>query len=278
MPGLFEDVKANATDTENIEFFLRDGQNPAFINDIYPKARSMMMVSERLVNIFHQVNVLAPTALILTTQRLIIQRRNIWGGSKFIIFFWYNIDEPEAKEGLFLGSVYIVPRFGADDGLYLERRFWVHMMPKVQSRHCYALVEEQAQWWHDQWRYRKYDSNRQRSGAVVFKGAMASMNATHRSPIENYNIWPVQKTSVSAKDNVLPTVTDNPLPLSHISNPVPLHELDFEAAKRKHLLGIDERGREGDMAKLLKLKKMFEAGLITREEHDQKRAQIFEKM
>jgi hypothetical protein len=264
---------------EDIGQFLHEGQNPDIVLRAYAQVRALMMVNEKLINIFHQITFMYPVCLVVTSERMILYQKRFLGDAYVEGVFWRYLAHPELNEGMMWSRLKIKPRGKIMDYVAPWGKTYVIVrLPKTQARRAMALVKEQAAFWDDEWRWREYDQTRAKHGAIIFQGKFANSNTgSDVAMLPPTTLYPYQKPSTpDNKEGILPSANDLTIPMHMLLNPKGMQMMERNRIPER-VLQPDPLAAKAQFAPALRLKKikdMYEAGLISLEDYNQKRGEI----
>jgi len=228
-----------------IEKFLNDEQDPKAVEKIYLRLTDLLTSGEDILYIAVQkkpiVN-LFPDCIALTNKRvLFFTPANLGLSIKFVDFVWKDIADVYTREEI-IGAIFSVKTTaGAEMG--------VDYLPKVQARKLYQYAQERKELERDARRQRDLEDKRAESGAMHFE---------RTAPAFQQPVTPQHQPEVIQIPEVVSTTIPTPAPEPvHTPAPAP------EAPKPDELT-----------EKLKKLRMLFENGLISQEEYNQKKLDL----
>jgi hypothetical protein len=232
-----------------IEKFLTDQQDVKAVEKVYSRLVDLLTTGEEILYIAAQkkpvVNIL-PDCVALTNKRILFfTPANLGLSMKFIDFVWKDIIDVQTKEEI-IGAVFSAKTSnGAEMG--------VDYLPKIQARKLYQYAQERKEAEREARRLRELEEKRAESGALqIDNPARVAFNAiTAEQPVST----PPPVAQVIAPPVAEPVHISTPEP-AIISKPV-------EEVKPDELT-----------EKLKKLKMLFDHGLITQEEYNQKKLDL----
>jgi hypothetical protein len=228
-----------------IEKFLNDEQDPKAVEKIYLRLTDLLTTGEDILYIAVQkkpiVN-LFPDCIALTNKRvLFFTPANLGLSIKFVDFVWKDIADVYTREEI-IGAIFSVKTTnGAEMG--------VDYLPKVQARKLYQYAQERKEIERDARRQRDLEDKRAESGAMHFE---------QTAPAFQQPVTPIHQPEVIQIPEVIATTIPVPTPA-----PAPAPAPAPEAPKPDELT-----------EKLKKLRMLFENGLISQEEYNQKKLDL----
>lgn len=225
-----------------IEKFLNDEQDPKAVEKIYLRLTDLLTTGEDILYIAVQkkpiVN-LFPDCIALTNKRvLFFTPANLGLSIKFVDFVWKDIADVYTREEI-IGAIFSVKTTaGAEMG--------VDYLPKVQARKLYQYAQERKEIERDARRQRDLEDKRAESGAMHFE---------QTAPAFQQPVAPSHQQEVIQ----VPEVVATTIPAA----PTPALAAASEAPKPDELT-----------EKLKKLRMLFENGLISQEEYNQKKLDL----
>lgn len=222
-----------------IEQFLNDQQDPKAVEKVYLRLVDLLTTGEEILYIATQkkplVNIL-PDCVALTNKRIFFfTPANLGLSIKFVDFVWKDIVDVYTKEEI-IGAIFSAKTTnGAEMG--------VDYLPKVQSRKLYQYAQERKEAEREARRQRELEEKRAESGAIQVEHA-GRMNVQAAAVVTPP---PAQPEPVAAAPAPVPTPPPAPVPEA---KPDVLTE------------------------KLKKLKTLFDNGLISQEEYNQKKLEL----
>ena len=239
----FEALKVNIM----MEKFLSEEQDPKAVEKVYLRLADLLTTGEEILYIAVQKKPLVnlfPDCVALTNKRILFFTPTNFGLSiKFIDFVWKDVVDVYTKEEI-IGAIFSVKTTnGAEMG--------VDYLPKIQARKLYQYAQERKEAEREARRLRDLEEKRAESGSVQFENA-ARMSAQPVVPVV-----PVPET-VSA-----PAYTQPAAPVYH-AEPAPV---------------IPEPQKPDELTeKLKKLKMLFDNGLISQEEYNNKKLDLLSEL
>jgi len=226
--------------------FLNDQQDPKAIEKVYSRLVDLLSHDEEIIYIATQkkplVNLL-PDCVAITNKRLFFfTPANLGLSIKFVDFVWKDVVDVFTKEEI-IGAVFSAKTVnGAEMG--------VDYLPKVQARKLYQYSQERKEAEREARRQRDLEDKRASSGAM------------HIDSPSNVAFQPFG----GAFGQQQPTQTPQPVPPAQ--EPVTIH-LPPTPEPPKAEQKPDELTQ-----KLTKLKTLFDNGLISQEEYNQKKLEL----
>lgn len=224
--------------------FLNDQQDPKAIEKVYSRLVDLLAHDEEIIYIATQkkplVNLL-PDCVAITNKRLFFfTPANLGLSIKFVDFVWKDVVDVFTKEEI-IGAIFSAKTVnGAEMG--------VDYLPKVQARKLYQYAQERKEAEREARRQRELEEKRASSGAMH---------------IENPSNVAFQPFSGAFQQPQQPVQPPQP-----VQEPVTIHLPPTpEPAK------IEQKPDELTQ-KLTKLKTLFENGLISQEEYNQKKLEL----
>ena len=220
------------------EKFLSDEQDPKAVEKIYLRLADLLTTGEEILYIAVQkkpiVN-LFPDCVALTNKRvLFFTPANLGLTIKFVDFVWKDIVDVYTKEEI-IGAIFSVKTTnGAEMG--------VDYLPKVQARKLYQYAQERKESEREARRLRGLEEKRAESGAIQFENAARLSSQQPVTPVEQIPV---------------------PEPV-HIPEPVPAPAPVVQETPKPDEL----------TEKLKKLRMLFDNGLISQEEYNQKKLDL----
>ncbi|WP_428330528.1 PH domain-containing protein [Mucilaginibacter sp.] len=221
-----------------IEKFLNEEQDPKAVEKIYLRLADLLTTGEEILYIAVQkkpiVN-LFPDCVALTNKRILFfTPANLGLTIKFIDFVWKDIIDVYTKEEI-IGAIFSVKTTnGAEMG--------VDYLPKIQARKLYQYAQERKESEREARRLRDLEEKRAESGAIQFENA----------------------ARMSSQQPVTPVVATPESEPVHIPEPAPAPApIVHEAPKPDELT-----------EKLKKLRMLFDNGLISQEEYNNKKLDL----
>jgi len=223
-----------------IEKFLKEEQDPKAVEKVYMRLVDLLTTGEEVLYIAVQKKPLVnlfPDCIAITNKRILFfTPANLGLTLKFVDFVWKDIIDVATKEEL-IGAIFSVRTLnGAEMG--------VDYLPKVQARKLYQYAQERKEEEREARRLRDLEEKRAESGSVQFDrppfGGGFQQTPAHQET-------PVQQTP-----------------------PEPVHVPEPEPAPQPVL-----SPKQDDLTeKLKKLRMLFENGLISQEEYNQKKLEL----
>lgn len=226
-----------------IEKFLNDEQDPKAVEKVYTRLVDLLTTGEEIIYIATQkkplVNIL-PDAIAITNKRILFfTPANLGLSIKFVDFVWKDIVDVYTKEEI-IGAIFSAKTTnGAEMG--------VDYLPKVQARKLYQYAQERKEAEREARRLRDLEQKRAESGSV--------------------NIDRPQNVGFQATPPASPAaavVTPEPEPVIAPPTPAPPPAPVQQIEVKPDVL----------TEKLKKLKVLFENGLISQEEYNQKKLEL----
>src|ERR1700744_2552888 len=221
-----------------IEKFLNEEQDPKTVEKIYLRLADLLTTGEETLYIAVQkkplVNIL-PDCVALTNKRILFfSPTNLGLSIKFVDFVWKDIVDVYTKEEI-IGAIFSVKTTnGAEMG--------VDYLPKIQARKLYQYAQERKESEREARRLRDLEEKRAESGAIQFENAARMASQQPVTPVEQI---PVQEPV-------------------HIPEPVPAPAPVVQETPKPDEL----------TEKLKKLRMLFDNGLISQEEYNQKKLDL----
>jgi hypothetical protein len=230
-----------------IEKFLTEEQDPKAVEKIYLRLEDLLTNGEEILYIAVQkkplVNLL-PDCIALTNKRvLFFTAANLGLSIKFVDFVWRDIVDVFTKEEI-IGAIFSIKTTnGAEMG--------VDYLPKIQARKLYQYAQERKEVEREARRLRDLEEKRAESGAIQFENAArlsGQQPVTPVAPVPEQQPEPVQ----------IPT----PAPASPVAAPV-----------------VKEAPKPDELTeKLKKLRMLFDNGLISQEEYNNKKLDLLSEL
>lgn len=224
-----------------IEKFLNDQQDPKAVEKVYSRLVDLLTSGEEIIYIATQkkplVNLL-PDCIAITNKRvLFFTPANLGLSIKFVDFVWKDIVDVFTKEEI-IGAIFSVKTTnGAEMG--------VDYLPKVQGRKLYQYAQERKEAEREARRQRDLEEKRAESGAMqIGRADNVVIPVTPPAPTPE----PVQPPA--------PPVAPAPEPVAA----APIHA---EPPVKDELT-----------EKLKKLRLLFDNGLISQEDYNQKKLEL----
>lgn len=229
-----------------IEKFLKEDQDPKAVERIYQRLADLLTSDEEILYIAVQklpiVN-LFPDGIALTNKRILFfTPTNLGLSIKIEDFVWKDIETPYINEQI-IGAVFSVKTT-------IGSEVSVDYLPKIQARKLYQYAKERTEIEREARRQRELEEKRAESGAVQFDNA--SRFAAQQ---------PIIPTAPVPAPAPAPIPVREPEPI-HIPAPAPVVQ---EAPETDEL-----------MEKLTKLKRLFDKGLISQEEYNNKKNDLLD--
>lgn len=232
-----------------IEKFLNEEQDPKAVEKVYTRLTDLLTTGEEVLYIAVQKKPLVnlfPDCIAITNKRILFfTPANLGLTLKFVDFVWKDIIDVATKEEL-IGAIFSVRTLnGAEMG--------VDYLPKVQARKLYQYAQERKEEEREARRLRDLEEKRAESGAVQFDRPAA------------FGFQPTQYHTDTPAPQAQPTPPPAPEPV-HV--PEPARSTVAEA--------IPSPAPKPDelTEKLKKLRMLFENGLISQEEYNQKKLEL----
>lgn len=229
-----------------IEKFLTDQQDPKAVEKVYLRLVDLLTTGEDILYIATQkkplVNIL-PECIALTNKRILFfSPANLGLSIKFVDFVWKDIVDVFIKEEI-IGAVFSAKTTNGAEML-------IDYLPKVQARKLYQYAQDRKESEREARRQRELEEKRAESGAIqVDRTSQAAYQPV--IPIQQ----PAARWEPVAPPAPAPAYAPNPAP-------APVHQ-EVAAAKPDELT-----------EKLKRLKTLFENGLISQEEYNQKKLEL----
>jgi hypothetical protein len=226
-------------DNTMIEKFLTDEQDPKAVEKIYLRLVDLINTGEEIIYIAVQkkplVNLL-PDCIALTNKRvLFFTPSNLGLSIKFVDFVWKDIIDVYTKEEI-IGAIFSVRTIGGAE-------MGVDYLPKVQARKLYQYAQERKEAEREARRLRDLEEKRAESGGLQFEtpaNAAVVTPITFPTPI----LEPEQTTAPIAIETIV-------------------HE-ELAPTPKPDVL----------TEKLKKLRTLFDNGLISQEEYNNKKLEL----
>jgi len=223
-----------------IEKFLKEEQDPKAVEKVYMRLVDLLTTGEEVLYIAVQKKPLVnlfPDCIAITNKRILFfTPANLGLTLKFVDFVWKDIVDVATKEEL-IGAIFSVRTLnGAEMG--------VDYLPKVQARKLYQYAQERKEEEREARRLRDLEEKRAESGSVQFDrppfaGGFQQTPAHQETPVQQTPPEPV-----------------------HVSEPEPAPQPVLSP-------------KQDDLTeKLKKLRMLFENGLISQEEYNQKKLEL----
>jgi len=222
-----------------IEKFLNDEQDPKTVEKVYLRLTDLVSTGEEILYIAVQkkplVNIL-PDCIALTNKRILFfTPANLGLSIKFVDFVWKDIIDVYTKEEI-IGAIFSVKTTGGAE-------MGVDYLPKVQARKLYQYAQERKEAEREARRLRDLEEKRAESGGLQFE------NPSNVAAFQHV----VQPVAVP-ESVATPAPEPVPAPIAH-EEPV--------APKPDELT-----------EKLKKLRMLFDNGLISQEEYNNKKLEL----
>ncbi|MVN89552.1 PH domain-containing protein [Mucilaginibacter aquatilis] len=226
-----------------IEKFLNDQQDPKAVEKVYSRLVELLPAGEETLYIATQkkplVNLLPDTIVITNRRVLFFTPANLGLSLKFIDFTWKDIADVSMKEEI-IGSVFIIKTTkGAEMG--------VDYLPKVQGRKLYQYSQE----------CRENERKREELQRVQHTPAARLTDKPIDEPVKQPN----EETPPTPQPATIAPPAPEPAPAA-IPAPAPIIETKPDELTEK----------------LKKLKMLFDNGLISQEEYNQKKMELLSEL
>lgn len=228
-----------------IEKFLNDQQDPKAVEKVYSRLTDLLTTDEQIIYIATQKKPLVnlfPDCVALTNKRILFfTPANLGLSIKFIDFVWKDIADVQTKEEI-IGAVFSATTVNGSE-------MGVDYLPKVQARKLYQYSQERKEAEREARRQRELEEKRAASGAFQVENA-----ARHEAFSQ-----PAAPVAMPQQQVYTPPVTaPAPQPFSPAPTPEPVKEQKPDELTEK----------------LKKLKMLFDNGLISQEEYNQKKMEL----
>lgn len=232
-----------------IEKFLNDQQDPKAVEKVYSRLNDLLTTDEQIIYIATQKKPLVnlfPDCVAITNKRILFfTPANLGLSIKFIDFVWKDIADVHTKEEI-IGAVFSATTINGSE-------MGVDYLPKVQARKLYQYAQERKEAEREARRQRELEEKRATSGAFQLENAARQEAVNPPRPAATPE-QPVYTPPVPAPAPVAP-----PAP---VAAPTPAPE-PVTVQKPDELT-----------EKLKKLKMLFENGLISQDEYNQKKMEL----
>jgi hypothetical protein len=222
-----------------IEKFLNEEQDPKTVEKVYSRLVDLLSSGEEVIYIAVQKKPLVnlfPDCIAITNKRILFfTPANLGLSIKFVDFVWKDIVDVYTKEEI-IGAIFSVK---TTNGAEMA----VDYLPKVQGRKLYQYAQERKEVEREARRLRDLEAKRAESGSIQFESP-----ATHPAATQQ---------TFAAPAPVIAPPQPAPAPVA------PLAPIVHEAPKPDELT-----------EKLKKLKTLFDNGLISQEEYNNKKLDL----
>ena len=231
-----------------MEKFLSEEQDSKAVEKVYLRLADLLTTGEEILYIAVQKKPLVnlfPDCVALTNKRILFfTPTNLGLSIKFIDFVWKDIVDVYTKEEI-IGAIFSVKTTnGAEMG--------VDYLPKIQARKLYQYAQERKEAEREARRLRDLEEKRAESGSMQFENA-ARMSAQQ----------PVVPVAPIPEPAPAPVFTSPAAPVYH-AEPPPV---------------ITEPQKPDELTeKLKKLKMLFDNGLISQEEYNNKKLELLTEL
>ena len=223
-----------------IEKFLNEEQDPKTVEKVYSRLADLLSSGEEIIYIAVQKKPLVnlfPDCIALTNRRILFFTPANFGLSiKFVDFVWKDIVDVYTKEEI-IGAVFSVK---TTNGAEMS----VDYLPKIQGRKLYQYAQERKELEREARRQRELEQKRAESGSFQYGNPIAA-------PALNSQQATITPTHLPAPQVLAPTFLPT-IPVVQETAPKP-----------------DELTE-----KLKKLKTLFDNGLISQEEYNNKKLDL----
>jgi hypothetical protein len=223
-----------------IEKFLNEEQDPKTVEKVYSRLVDLLSSGEEIIYIAVQKKPLVnlfPDCIAITNKRILFfTPANLGLSIKFVDFVWKDIVDVYTKEEI-IGAIFSVK---TTNGAEMA----VDYLPKVQGRKLYQNAQERKEVEREARRLRDLEAKRAESGSIQFESP-----ATHPAA--------ATQQAFAAPAPVIAPAQPAPAP---VAPPAPIVH---EAPKPDELT-----------EKLKKLKTLFDNGLISQEEYNNKKLDL----
>lgn len=220
-----------------IEKFLNDEQDPKAVEKIYLRLNDLLTTGEEILYIAVQkkpIVNLFPDCIALTNKRVLFFTPANLGLSIKFVDFVWKDIADVYTREEIIGAIFSVKTTAGAE-------MGVDYLPKVQARKLYQYAQERKEIERDARRQRDLEDKRAESGAMHFE---------HTAPAFQQPVTPPHQPEVIQIPEVVATATPAPVSVPEAQKPDELTE------------------------KLKKLRMLFENGLISQEEYNQKKLDL----
>ena len=227
-----------------MEKFLSEEQDPKAVEKVYLRLADLLTTGEEILYIAVQKKPLVnlfPDCVALTNKRILFfTPTNLGLSIKFIDFVWKDIVDVYTKEEI-IGAIFSVKTTnGAEMG--------VDYLPKIQARKLYQYAQERKEAEREARRLRDLEEKRAESGSMQFENGTRVLAQQ-----------PVTSVPAIPEPTPAPVYAPPAAPVYH-AEPAPV---------------ITEPQKPDELTeKLKKLKMLFDNGLITQEEYNNKKQDL----
>ncbi|WP_295714076.1 PH domain-containing protein [Mucilaginibacter sp.] len=227
-----------------IEKFLNEEQDPKTVEKVYSRLVDLLSSGEEVIYIAVQKKPLVnlfPDCIAITNKRILFfTPANLGLSIKFVDFVWKDIVDVYTKEEI-IGAVFSVK---TTNGAEMA----VDYLPKIQGRKLYQYAQERKEVEREARRLRDLEQKRAESGSIQFENPTAAHASTAQQ-------------AYAAQAPVAAPQPPPPAP-APIAPPAPA-PIVHETPKPDELT-----------EKLKKLKTLFDNGLISQEEYNNKKLDL----
>lgn len=225
-----------------IEKFLNEEQDPKTVEKVYSRLVDLLSSGEEVIYIAVQKKPLVnlfPDCIAITNKRILFfTPANLGLSIKFVDFVWKDIVDVYTKEEI-IGAIFSVK---TTNGAEMA----VDYLPKIQGRKLYQYAQERKEVEREARRLRDLEQKRAESGSIQFENPAAAHASTAQQ------VYAAQApVAASQPPAPAPVVPQAPAPIVH------------ETPKPDELT-----------EKLKRLKTLFDNGLISQEEYNNKKLDL----
>lgn len=253
---------------EWLEFYTREGQNPAIVKAVLPKVEAIVVPKEVIEGIFTQAKPLFSSAVIVSSRRIFLHKPYPTGGAKMEEYAWQWSGGYDVQED----TVYCTFRFHFAPPGREKLSMKVDWLPSKQAKKLYQLANQVDGFWYFENRNRWLQDQRAKSGAVELHEAGKDMGGAGGTGWKGF--VPSSQRKKEEKEAALQAQqaakVEEPI---NIVPPAPLLEqpiLPIEKQITTEAAPVPKSPAE----RLKHLKSLLDAGVISVEEFNFKKAEI----